>query len=398
MIAENKRGQAAGAAVLITVIAGLLIMFIILIPPQDRADLLGEDTPGSHSSTDEIEDALIEENLLIENPGRIDYLAQKELEHPLPVVNIYTKTESKVLAEKNVANTKEAVFTNEVANFNFNVPSLENSESFLLSFNINAAKGNLIISLNGEDIFNSPILEGNVQPIKLPKNLLKDVNELIFSSSSPGLAFWATNEANLDQIKIVADVTSVEAQSSKNIFLVSETEKKNIEKVILKFQPNCNQEDVGKLIISINGNEIYNALPECDLKMVPIEFSADLVYQGENEVIFSTNKGTYLLSHILIKSDLKELDFPTYYFELSQEQYESVKDNNLRVRLEMNFVDLIVNKEGEVIFNGHSDHFDTKEISYVADLSDDIVKGNNAIKIQPKKTLDVREIKVDLVE
>jgi len=132
--------------------------------------------------------------------------------------------------------------------------------------------------------------------------------------------------------------------------------------------------------------------------MVPIEFSADLVYQGENEVIFSTNKGTYLLSHILIKSDLKELDFPTYYFELSQEQYESVKDNNLRVRLEMNFVDLIVNKEGEVIFNGHSDHFDTKEISYVADLSDDIVKGNNAIKIQPKKTLDVREIKVDLVE
>ena len=398
MIAENKRGQAAGAAVLITVIAGLLIMFIILIPPQDRADLLGEDTPGSHSSTDEIEDALIEENLLIENPGRIDYLAQKELEHPLPVVNIYTKTESKVLAEKNVANTKEAVFTNEVANFNFNVPSLENSESFLLSFNINAAKGNLIISLNGEDIFNSPILEGNVQPIKLPKNLLKDVNELIFSSSSPGLAFWATNEANLDQIKIVADVTSVEAQSSKNIFLVSETEKKNIEKVILKFQPNCNQEDVGKLIISINGNEIYNALPECDLKMVPIEFSADLVYQGENEVIFSTNKGTYLLSHILIKSDLKELDFPTYYFELSQEQYESVKDNNLRVRLEMNFVDLIVNKEGEVIFNGHSDHFDTKEISYVADSSDDIVKGNNAIKIQPKKTLDVREIKVDLVE
>jgi len=119
----------------------------------------------------------------------------------------------------------------------------------LLSFNINAAKGNLIISLNGEDIFNSPILEGNVQPIKLPKNLLKDVNELIFSSSSPGLAFWATNEANLDQIKIVADVTSVEAQSSKNIFLVSETEKKNIEKVILKFQPNCNQEDVGKLIM-----------------------------------------------------------------------------------------------------------------------------------------------------
>jgi peptide deformylase len=41
-----------------------------------------------------------EKNLLKEAPGKIDFLAQRELEHPLPVATIFTETEAKVLAEK----------------------------------------------------------------------------------------------------------------------------------------------------------------------------------------------------------------------------------------------------------------------------------------------------------
>ena len=67
--------------------------------------------------------------------------------------------------------------------------------------------------------------------------------------------------------------------------------------------------------------------------MVPIEFSSDLLYSGENEITFHTEKGTYLLSHVQIISKLKEVDYATYYFELTNEQYEDVVDEDLRLRL-----------------------------------------------------------------
>ena len=403
MVTLNKRGQAAGAAVFLAVVAGLLIGFIILIPPAERAELLGEDidvidNSDSSSSDDEIEEAVPEANLLTVSPGRIDYLSQKEIEHPLPVVNIYTKTESKILAQKNVAYAKNGAFSNEQGVFKFNVPDLDNTQDFLLNFKVNEIKGDLTVDLNGESVYKSAVTSGESLTVSFPENLIQEENELIFSASSIGVAFWATNEVNLEGLKVVADVTSVEAQSSKNIFLVSEVEKKNLEKVVLRFQPECQYTEVGKLEILINGKEIYSAVPDCELAMIPIEFSSDMVFQGENEIIFRTNSGTYILSHVTIESELKELEYPTYYFDVSYEQYEDVMSEKRRIRLEMEFVDVVTSKYGEVVFNGHTKHFDTKEVDYVIDLSDDLVQGTNALKVKPKKTLDMREIKIDLVK
>lgn len=399
MKAKIKRGQAAaGTAVLLAIIAGLLVMFVILIAPAERAELLGEELDTVDiDSGDEFEEAELEENILTVSPGRIDYLSQKEIEHSLPVVNIFTKTESQIIAEKNIVSAKRAVFTDQPTTFKFPISDLTHTEGLILSFNVKEASGRLMISLNGESIFDSEIID-QVLPINLPKNQLQNENELIFSVSSPGVAFWKTHEISLENVKVVGEVTSVESQSSKNMFLVSETEKSNLEKVVLKFQPTCKFNDVGKLAIIVNGQEIYSSVPDCDLAFVPIEFSPDLLFQGENQVIFMTERGTYLLSHIIIESKLKDIEFPTYYFELSYEQYQEIANDDLRVRLKMDFVDIVTSKYGNIVFNGHVRHFDTKELSYFLDLSDDVVQGNNALKIKPKKTLEVREIKVDLVK
>ncbi|MBU0456574.1 MAG: hypothetical protein ABH824_00925 [Nanoarchaeota archaeon] len=394
-----KRGQsAAGAAVLLAIIAGFIVMFIILIPPQERAKLLDGDNETVVSNKN-IDIAVPIKNLLTVSPGRIDYLAQKEIEHPLPVINIFTRTEAKVLAEKNFAYAKKGVFSEETSELSFVVPDLKNTETFLLSFNVDgSAEGKLIIKLNDEDIFSAEVKDGDAKVVKIPKNLIKEMNSFTFSISSPGLAFWATNDVSLKEIKVVADVTSVEAQSSKNIFLISETEMKNLKKVVLKFQPNCKFNEVGKLLITINEKTIYSGVPDCDLAMVPIEFSSDSIYQGENQIVFYTEKGTYLLSHVVIESELNEVDFPAYYFELSYEDYNDVKDDKKRARLTMNFVDVVASKFGEIVFNGNVRYFDTKEVSYTLDLSGDVVQGANSLKIKPKKTLDVREVKIDLIK
>jgi len=394
MLSEKRGQSAAGAAVLITIIAGLLVMFIVLVNPQERAELLGE---SSSSTSGDLPNSVIQKNLLTESPGRIDYLPQKFMEKPLPVVNIYTKTEAKILAEKSFANAKKAIFSEEVNSLSFPIPDLSNTNNILLDFNIKRLKGKLRITLNEELIYEDSPNLGTMQPLVLPKNLLNNENFLVFSVSSPGLAFWQTNEASLERIKLVADVTSLEFQSSKNIFLVSETEKNNLEKVELKFLPECEDGKVSKLQITVNEDEVFNGIPDCGIPMVPIPILADNLNVGQNKITFSADKGAYILSHNRLKYELKDVDFPLYYFDISHEQYLEIMDGNKRVRLRMDFVDIVANKRGDLEFNGNLNYFDTKETFYTIDLSEDVVKGANAIKIKPRKTLDVREVKIDLI-
>ncbi|MFA6461342.1 MAG: hypothetical protein WCV90_03675 [Candidatus Woesearchaeota archaeon] len=394
MALHTKRGQsAAGAAVFLAIIAGLLIMFIVLMPPADRAELLGDSSPsGTVSSSSGAS------NLLITAPGKIDYMARKEMEHPLPVIQVYTQAESQVLAEKNLVYARRTLINHEESIFPFSVQDLTNTQNIILNFKVNSVEGRLMILLNGEPVFNAPVDSGAGVPVVLPKSMLKNDNELTFAASSPGLAFWATNEVSLEEAKVVAEVTNLEGQYSKNVFLTSETEKRNLDRVVLKFQPECNPNEAGKLRITLNNNEIYNALPDCALSMVPIEIAPSLLKEDENVLVFQVDKGRYILSHVVVETKLKELDFPTYYFSLSHETYGDIKNGTYDARLKMDFTDVGDNKYGDILINGHYYGYDTKDISIAMNISADVVQGNNAVKIKPRKTVEVRELRVDLVK
>ncbi len=396
-LAMSSKGQAAGAAVLIAIIAGVLIMFIILIPPADRAELLGEqDSSSSGKSSGSSGKAGVIKNFILQSPGRIDYLTQKEIEHPLPVINVYTSEESKIISEKSVVSAKRGILSKKPSEFTFQVDGLDDIKSPLLSFTTKTLQGHLIITLNGEEVYSGDP-SSSFRPITLPRDLLRSENVLLFSVSSPGLAFWRTNEFVAEQVRVVADVTNRESQVANHVFLVSETEKNNLDRVTLKFQPECRYGEAGPLSIRLNGKEIYNALADCDVALIPLELAAGDVRQGENSISFSTNRGTYVLTHVTVVSKLQEVDFPTYYFELSQEEYEEVNDGPRRLRVALSFVDVTKTREGQVIFNGNSYHFDTRNATISFDVSDDAIRGTNSVKITPRKTLEVRELRVDMV-
>ncbi len=395
----NKRGSDAsapgtgGAAVLIAIIAAVLIFFVIVLPPDERADLLGD---ANRTSSARIDNKIVEKNLLLANPGRVDFLIEAQVEHPIPTVNIFTKKESIMIAEKNIASAKRSFLSEEVSEFSFTVEDLTHTENILLGFSVKSAQGKIIVRLNDEEIYNNEERVGAAPPIILPKNLIREENIITFAASSPGLAFFRTNGYTIEKIKVVGDIERTDAQTSKTTFLVSATEKKNLEKVVLRFQPDCKIGQVGRLHIEINGNEIYSGFPDCDVSFVPLEFSQETLRDGENELSFSTEDGTYVLSHITIQSKLKEVDFPTYYFDLSLEQYEQVKDDERSVLLRLDFVDNVPQKRGEIVINGHVKSFETKDVNTSMDLSDDIVRGSNSVKIRPKRTLEIRELRVDL--
>lgn len=391
---STKRGQAAAAAVLLAIVAGLIIMFIILMPPAERADLLGTSTTTTSSTSNIAVSGTI---LFKTSPGRIDYFSNKNLEHTLSDINIFTKTESKLIAEKNSIYAKRSLFSEKTAEFAFKLKHLDQTENVLLAFVAKNAPGRMTIALNGEEVYNGIINTKNTKPISLSKTSLKDDNLLVFSISSPGLAFWSTNELILEDVKIIGDITSLDTQYSKNVFLVSDTEKKNMEKMILKLYPECQSNDVGRLTIQLNANEIYNSIPDCGQTVLQVEIAPNIIISGENTLTFSLEKGSYLLTNPKLQTKLKEIDYPIYYFDISNEQFTTIKDKTKKVRLVLSFVDITDSKQGDLLINGHIQSFDTKDTSFIYDISDYAVEGNNAIKIVPKKSLDLRELRVELI-
>lgn len=399
----SKKGQSAGgAAVFVAVIAALLIVFIVLVNPQQRAELLGEPgVTGTSSSGSGVPSGTLVKSLLKVTPGRIDYFSQSEVTHPLPAVTIQTKTEAKVLGEKNVAYAKNSLFSEKEDKLSFVIPDVANTGNVILGFQIKEMQGTLIVSVNGEEVLRAEESE-KIKPILVPRNLLQENNVIMIEVSSPGAAFWKTNTVQLERLQVVADVTSLEAQSSRNVFIISEVEKKNLEKFVLKVRPQCVSgqvgSSVGKLAIKINGKEVYNGLPDCDLGLLSLELSPETVYLGENEVIFSTERGMYVLNNINLISSLRALEFPTYYAELSEEDYQKIIKNSLKARLALSFVDVVAVKGADIYFNGHRIPFDTKDVVFTVDVNDFVVQGSNSIKISPRKTLEIRELRLDLVK
>ena len=389
---RGKKGQAAAAAVLLAIIAGIMLMIIIVVSPEEREAILNEanvsDFRDEHRSPAEI--------LVDETPGKIDYLELGEVEHSLASVRIYTREESEILAEKFSGYTKNGVFSEEKISFPFSLSDVSNTQDVLLNFAVEEAQGNLVILFNGEEIFNSPVGSGENPIIPISEHLLLSSNEIEFLVSGPGGAFWKTNFATLKNIKIVGKVTEKGFQSATNTFLVSETEYNNMESLELRFQPECDYETVGRLNVAVNGANVYSGIPDCGLRFVPIELSPNIIQRGENSITFSTEKGEYILLHLEVVSDLKEIDYPTYFFELTLEEWENVDDADNFVEVTLRFTDDTDRKEGYVQINGRKRHFSTRDLSYTIDISDAVVRGNNAIKLQPSQTLEVREFEVKL--
>ena len=86
-----------------------------------------------------------------------------------------------------------------------------------------------------------------------------------------------------------------------------------------------------------------------------------------------------------------------FFFELSEERFQDVKNNSKDVIVRLDFVDTIDRKQGELIVNGHTAGFDTRDPVFQVDVSSDIVRGNNGLKIKPEKTVDMRQLRVLLV-
>jgi hypothetical protein len=393
----HKRGQSSptNVATLIAIIGAAIIVYILMLPPQDRADLLGQNDStlnGGRKTNISI--------LLEQEPGTLEYLQNDIVEIEFPSFNLYTRTDAVTLAEFDSVFLKKSLFDKQFVNKTFEVDDLRFTDNILLSFFAKKFDGRLTIRLNGNILLDRMLDTSSPGPVQLPKEMLKkDINVIEFEISGPGLEFWKSNEYLLEDIKITADVTDTSGQENKQVFLLTEKEKRLLEYAELVIIPDCQQTEVAPLEIYINKKLIYSSVPDCGVRMPIPQITEDKLKEGDNYITFRSDKGSYLIYGVKLKLKLEEPIYPTYFFQVSNNEYLNAKNKKADLNLSIVFPNKIDYKKGVVLVNEIILEIETKDNYYVRDIRPYIREGNNAVEIRPKTNeLDVVELKVIYAE
>jgi hypothetical protein len=385
----RKKGQATAtsAAGLVIVIVLIIVFYLLFIPPDVRRDILEGD-----GSLQQDGGSSINETLLRENPGILDTFDKEDVEHLIPSVNLFETRYAAVLVEEPQVVVKNSWFNKREENITFTIEDLKNTNNVLLSFVAREYRGELRIAVNGEEVFFGPLSSANIEPIRIRKDFLKQgKNSIEVSASSVGAKFWSSNVFVLEEFKVTADITDVSEQLSKNIFIVSATEKTNAQRVTLSFVPECTLGTVGTLEALINSQVVYSAVPDCG-SGTKVEINPDILRQRENTLVFKTDKGNYLIDLIKVTTQMKDAVHPIYYFDIDEEDFEEILKHDVILRVV--FVDDLEIKQGKFIINGRETGLYQKERIYEKKINDFLVEGNNAIKIVPESRLEIVKLEV----
>jgi len=323
----RKRGQAAGnAAAFVAVVTVLIILYILFLPPDIRTELLGDKSAilqngsGADSNT---------QVLLKQSVGQVTYINTNEKSYDLPTIRIYSPTAGQVLKSVPSALIRYAIFDGSQAKYTLRLDiDRTATKNVLLAFNVRDHTGPLTITLNGQKIFDGEITTSNPKPISLNHEDLLDSNELIFSVPSPGLRFWSANQYIIDSLQITGDVTDYANAEGIQNFVISKAEKDNLESIKLSFYPSCTIKDVGSLNIEFNRMPIYNSVADCGV-INRITLNANEVLAGNNELRFYSNKGSYLLDNMNIKTTMNKPAYKTYYFDMNTDYFD-IKNSKAR--------------------------------------------------------------------
>jgi hypothetical protein len=129
-----------------------------------------------------------------------------------------------------------------------------------------------------------------------------------------------------------------------------------------------------------------------------------ILNEGQNKVVFRTNKGSYSVEQISVNVDYEKTRAKTYFFELNDTFFEEIRDSNDPVTLTLEFVDDNQNKEGTIDVNGRIRSFDQQikkdntDKFLSMDIKGFIQRGNNYVRIEPETELNIVELKVEWME
>ena len=255
----------------------------------------------------------------------------------------------------------------------------------------------MTIKLNNAVVFENELANDIIEPVKLDKKSLGKTNSLEFSVSYVGLKFWTTNEYSLENVKIIGDITDTSKQESTNIFTLSDSEFSSMDKATLKFIPYCgNVNELGTLDIFINNKKLFSSVPVCD-NAYKQSIPKSALNEGENNIVFKTNKGSYSVEQIKIALEFKEPTVKTYFFEIDASTFKQIRNDDKDVELSIKFVEDKKRKRAKLDVNGHVETIETEKALFTKNIDTKVSEGNNFVRLEPLEDMEVVELRVELV-
>src|SRR3989344_2076411 len=390
---KRKKGvsaptTSAGAiSTLIALIALFMVIYILLLPPTERRELLDLKQPSSEVSeggaTGGNVKSALGETILSVSPGRVSLDIEEENEHEIAPVRLFSKVEADISDISDTLTLSRGGFSNKFQELSFSVDDINTLETVTLYFFVSKADGNLILDLNGREIFNSEVGEGKIKTITLPLHLLSNVNVITFSVSSPGILFFTKNSYILTDVQINKRFKVTNIRTERSITL-NAFEKENLDKASLDFFVFCEtlSNNEGRLRIFINDQPLYSDVVLCDRGSIHIDISPSKLKQGENLLDFSIDKGDYTIEQIILTTEVEGGSLLKYQFFVEEEEFTNIFNGKLEAELSLLFGDE-GNKNARLDVNGDVIRINTEELDFTKDISGLVKQGNNFIKIIP---------------
>ena len=390
LLSRKAEANASNVAVVIFLIAIFLAIYVLLLPVEDRAQLLGENL--TSSTTDDNGRVIRGSSVVIlsQSPGLLEPLEGDTVVHRVDPVNLFLRDEPKIDDLAASIQIRNGVFGDEVRRLSFNSEDLDSLDRANLFFAVREGGGNLIISLNGVEIFDETV-EG-LQTVSLPLNLLQIKNTLEFEASGPGWNIFGSNSYDLRDLKVRQSFEVTNTQEIRTFVKGSGEQGKGI----LSYTLFCNSAGQrSRLTIDLNEHELVNEIIACRSAMRSVEISSDDFIEGRNELIFQIDEGDYLLNDIKIEVDAIEGGAVDYTFSITEDEFTSLENGDLDVVMDLQFSDQDKHRLLATV-NGDEFTVDVEDDTHSVDISRFVREGRNKIIITPQNefTLDLLELRL----
>ncbi len=381
----KKKGVVAeglNVSILIILIALFILAYVVLLPPEEREELLGVEGEG------EIRD------LLIESPGLVRPLEEETVRHKLASMDLFVRAEPVISYVTNYLHLERSLFTSKRHELTFNIDQLDDLERADFYFLVRNSRGILRAKLNGEEIYANRIPANKLTSINLPKKLLKKINHLELSVS---FSLFGSNYYSLEDLKIRKEYHTSNIKEDR-YFVISAHEYTYLKDAKLNYFMHCNKFIRGgtKLKIELNKEPFRDIMLLCTGRDSSFDITLNNINEGKNILSFEIKEGDYSFEDIEIEIELKEKTYPTYYFIVEDDDYELLKKGKIDASLDLTFANIDKLKEAQIFVNSERIDLYTESDTYSKDVSNYLKEGNNRLKIVPKNRFEITNLEISL--
>ncbi len=405
---RNKRGAeelpTGPAAGFILMFLLFFVIYIIIIPTQDKAELAGDPSilggPGSGdysypgASGYNGYGGIANYNVLLsESPGHVFPYVNSFVVQPLGSVDLYVDTEESTISLAQELEVSNSFWSDESKTLIFN---LENNAEAELYFFVVDGKNKLTIEVNGALVYEGEITSQNI-PIKIPSQYLRKNNRIKFSAEGVGINFFGSNVYRLKEVTLKL-MQSLENKNEQRMFTITNTEYPNLARISIVYFTNCRRiQDRGIISIFLNENLVDQHAVVCEVGPLGQDLPLNAVKAGANVLEFAIDRGSYVLEQMVIEKEYNKMQFQTYTFTVNPAVYDNIRlgyaDAVLRMRTEG--ASRVV---ADIAVNGEWYAMDTADDVWEEEISGSLAEGRNTLKIIPRNEFDILNLEVAVEE